>query len=158
MDTLFDLSSFIIQAINFAIVAFVLRGFFFKPYMKYLEEEAVKRADLESKLAESDSILASAKTDAEKFIDQARVDGKMMGSEIVENARKEASEIAAKSTLDADAARSKGFADVALERKAMAEELKGKVLDIALKLNAKLFDKNDANVEFLKKNATGVEF
>ncbi len=40
----------------------------------------------------------------------------------------------------------------------MSEELKGKVLDIALKLNAKLFDKNDANVEFLKKNATGVEF
>lgn len=40
----------------------------------------------------------------------------------------------------------------------MKEELKGKVLDIALRLNEKLFAKNEGNVEFLKKNATGVEF
>ncbi len=40
----------------------------------------------------------------------------------------------------------------------MEEELKTKVLDIALRLNAKLFDKNDANIEFLKKNAPEVEF
>lgn len=89
MDTLFDLSSFIIQAINFAIVAFVLRGFIFKPYMKYLEEEALKRETLEKKLADSDSILSSAKEESEKIIDKARVDAKMMGGEIVENARKE---------------------------------------------------------------------
>ena len=139
MDTLFDLSSFIIQAINFAIVFIVLRSFIFKPYMKYLEEETAKRQELESKLAESDSILSTAKESAEKIFDQARVDAKMVGSEIVENARKEASEIAARASLDADAARSKGFADVDHERKIMSEELKSKVIDIALKMNTKLF-------------------
>jgi F-type H+-transporting ATPase subunit b len=158
MDTLFDFSSFIIQAINFAIVAIVLRSFIFKPYMKYLEEETAKRAELESKLAESDSVLTGAKSEAEKIVDKARVDAKMMGAEIVENARKEWSEISARAQADADAARAKGFAQVEQERKAMAEELKGKVLDVALKLNQKLFDKNDANVDFLKKNATNIEF
>ena len=139
MDTLFDLSSFIIQAINFAIVFIVLRSFIFKPYMKYLEEETAKRKELESKLAESDSILSTAKDSAEKIFDQARVDAKLIGSEIVENARKEASEIATRAQHDADAARSKGFADVAHERKIMSEELKSKVIDIALKMNTKLF-------------------
>ncbi len=158
MDTLFDLSSFIIQGINFLIVALVLRSFFFKPYMKFLDEEAYKRKELESKLAQSDAVLETAKSDAEKLYDQSKVDAKMVASEIVENARKEASEITENASRDADVARSKWFADIAHERKAMAEELKTKVLDIAMKLNAKLFDKNDANVEFLKKNATGVEF
>lgn len=158
MDTLFDLSSFIIQGINFLIVALVLRSFFFKPYLKYLDEEAHKRKELESKLAQSDAILDTAKSDAEKLFDQSKIDAKLVASEIVENARKEASEIKANASRDADAARSKGFADVDFERKAMVEELKNKVLDVALKLNAKLFDKNDANVEFLKKNAPEVDF
>jgi F-type H+-transporting ATPase subunit b len=89
MDTLFDLSSFIIQAINFAIVFIVLRSFIFKPYMKYLEEETAKRAELEKKLADSSAILADAKEESEKIIDKAKVEAKMMGAEIVENARKE---------------------------------------------------------------------
>jgi hypothetical protein len=40
----------------------------------------------------------------------------------------------------------------------MAEELKTKVLDVALKLNQKLFGKNEANVDFLKKNASSIDF
>lgn len=158
MNTLFDFSSFIIQAINFAIVAFVLRGFIFKPYMKFLEEETAKRTELEKKLAESDSILAKAKEESENIIDKARVEAKIMGAEIVENARKEGAEIAARAHADADAARAKGFAQVEQERKAMTEELKNKVLDVALKLNEKLFGKNEANVDFLKKNASSIDF
>lgn len=89
MNTIFDFSSFIIQAINFAIVALVLRSFIFKPYMKYLEEETAKRALLEKKLADSDALLLNAREESEKIIDKARVDAKMIGTEIVENARKE---------------------------------------------------------------------
>ena len=107
MDTLFDLSSFIIQGINFIIVALVLRSFFFKPYMKFLDEEAYKRKELESKLAQSDAIVESAKSDAEKLYDQSKVDAKMVASEIVENARSEASEIIAQASRDADIARTK---------------------------------------------------
>lgn len=158
MNTLFDFSSFIIQAINFAIVAFVLRGFIFKPYMKFLEEETAKRTELEKKLSESDAILANAKEESENIIDKARVEAKIMGAEIVENARKEGAEIAARAHADADAARAKGFAQVEQERKAMTEELKTKVLDVALKLNEKLFGKNEANVDFLKKNASNIDF
>ncbi len=158
MDALFDLSSFIIQAVNFIIVALVLRKFFFVPYIKFLDEEAMKRKDLEEKLAKSDALLSEAKNDAEKILDQSRVDARMVASEIVENSRKEAREIEERAQRDADVARTKWFADVALEHKLMAEELKKKVLDIALKMNAKLFSSSDVNADFLKKNANTIEF
>jgi F-type H+-transporting ATPase subunit b len=156
MDALIDWSSFFIQAINFAIVAFVLRKFFFVPYMHYLDEEAKKRKVLETEIAKSAHILTDAHNQATNIIDQSKVDAKLIASEIAENARKEAAEFIKKAHLDADAARAKGFDDIALERKMIVEELRSKVIDLALKMNEKLFAKNEANVEFLKIQAKDI--
>ena len=142
MSTLFDFGSFIIQAINFVIVAFVLRRFFFVPYLKFLDREIKKRKELEEQLTKSAHVLEDAHNQAANLIDQAKLDARITATEILENARKEGSEILIKAHSDADLARSKGFADVVHERKVMADELKSKVLDIALKLNAKIFGAN----------------
>ena len=157
MSALFDLSSFIIQAINFIVVAFVLRKFFFVPYMAYLDEEAKKRRTLEAEIAKSAHILTDAHNQATNIIDQSKVDAKLIASEIAENARKESVELIKKAHADADAARSKGFDDITLERKMIVEELRSKVIDVALKMNEKLFAKNEANVEFLKTQAKTIE-
>ena len=157
MSALFDLSSFIIQAINFIVVAFVLRKFFFVPYMAYLDEEAKKRRTLEAEIAKSAHILTDAHNQATNIIDQSKVDAKLIASEIAENARKESVKLIKKAHADADAARSKGFDDIALERKMIVEELRSKVIDVALKMNEKLFAKNEANVEFLKTQAKTIE-
>jgi len=153
MDALFDLSSFLIQAINFIIVAFVLRKFFFVPYMAYLDEEAKKRMHLETELAKSTHILTDAHNQATNIIDQSKVDARLIAAEIAENARKESIDLIKKAHADADAARSKGFDDIALERKMIVEELRSKVIDVAIKMNEKLFSKNESNVEFLKAQA-----
>ncbi len=157
MSALFDLSSFIIQAINFIVVAFVLRKFFFVPYMAYLDEEAKKRRTLEAELAKSVNILTDAHNQAANIVDQSKVDAKLIASEIAENARKESVELIKRAHADADAARSKGFDDIALERKMIVEELRSKVIDVALKMNEKLFAKNESNVEFLKTQAKTIE-
>ena len=157
MSALFDLSSFIIQAINFIVVAFVLRKFFFVPYMAYLDEEAKKRRTLEAELAKSVNILTDAHNQAANIVDQSKVDAKLIASEIAENARKESVELIKRAHADADAARSKGFDDIALERKMIVEELRSKVIDVALKMNEKLFAKNESNVEFLKVQAKTIE-
>ncbi len=147
---LFDLGSFLIQGINFIIVGFVLRRFFFIPYLQFLDEEAKKRKDLELQLAKSTHILEDAHNQAANIIDQSKVDARIIGTEIVENSRKEGTEILTKAQRDADSARSKWFADVAHERKVMADELRTKVIDIALKLNAKIFgNTTDNHKEFL---------
>jgi F-type H+-transporting ATPase subunit b len=157
MDTLIDWGSLLIQFINFAIIAFVLRKYFFVPYTKFLDEEAKKRVSLEEQIAKSEHIVQDAHNQADNIIDQAKVDAKIIASEIVENAHKEASEIVTRAQIDADAARSKGFADIAHERKMIAEELKVKVVEIALKMNEKLFGKNEANVDFIKNSAHTIQ-
>jgi F-type H+-transporting ATPase subunit b len=138
-------------------IAFVLRKFFFMPYVQFLDEEAAKRKDLEEKIAKQTHILDDAHAQADNLIDQARVDARMVASEITDNARKEASELVAKAHTDADAARTKGFADIEHERKMIKEELKSRVIDVALKMNEKLFSKSEANTEFLKNTAKTVE-
>lgn len=157
MDALFDLSSFFIQGVNFLIVAFVLRKFFFVPYMQFLDAEAKKRKALETEIAKSAHILTDAHNQAANIVDQSKVDAKLIASEITENARKEAADLIKKAYLDADSARAKGFDDIALERKMIIEELRSKVIDVALKMNEKLFSKNEANVEFLKTQAKTIE-
>ncbi len=107
MSALIDWSSFVIQAINFAIIAFVLRKFFFVPYMAYLDEEAHKRRTLEAEIAKSANILTDAHNQATNIVDQSKVDGKLIASEIAENARKESVELIKRAHADADAARSK---------------------------------------------------
>jgi F-type H+-transporting ATPase subunit b len=158
MDTLIDWGSFLIQIINFAVVAFVLRRFFFVPYLQFLDEEAAKRKDLEEKLAKQSHILEEAHNQAANLVDQAKVDARMVASEIVDNARREGKELAEKATKDAELTRSKGFADIAGERISMESEMKKRVIDVALALNAKVFGESKAHREFLETQSVGVKF
>lgn len=154
---LVDISSLIIQSINLAIIIFVLWRFLFSPYLKYLDEEAKKRHKLESEIAKSAHIVDDAHGQASNIINQAKIDAKQMASQITDNARKEAFDITTKAQHDAELARAKGFEDIAHERKALQEELKAKVIDVALKMNEKLFQKSETHTEFLKSNAKNIE-
>lgn len=159
MDTLIDWSSLIIQAINFAIVAIVLRKFFFKPYLKYLDEEVAKRKDLDEKLSKQTHILEEAHNQAANIVDQSKVDARMVASEIVDNARKEGKELVERANKDAELTRSKGFADIASERQVMETEMKKRIIDVALTLNAKVFGKDaESHREFLETQASSVKF
>jgi F-type H+-transporting ATPase subunit b len=158
MDTLIDWGSLFIQTINFAIVAFVLSRFFFKPYLKFLDEEALKRKDLEEKLAKQSHILEEAHNQATNLVDQAKVDARIVATEIVENARREGKELAEKASKDAELTRSKGFADIASERKSMEGEMKKRVIDVALALNAKIFGDSAAHRSFLEAQSGEVKF
>ena len=136
MADLIHVPTLVIQAINLGIIIFVLWKFFFKPYLAFLDVEAQKRVKL----------------------DDARIDAKTMANEIVENARKEAETIRTEAATEAELARKKGFADVEHERKVLADTMKQKVIDVALKMNEKLFGKNEANEQFLKNSHKDINF
>ena len=95
--------------------------------------------------------------EAESIIKQARHEAKTIASTLLENAKWEANEILNKASIDAESVRLKGIADVDLERKEMVRTLKAKVLDVAVRLNQKLFGNNEANIDFLKKNTASIE-
>jgi len=158
MDTLIDWGSLVIQTINFAIVAIILRKFFFSPYLKFLDEEAAKRKDLEEKLAKQSHILEEAHNQAANLVDQAKVDARITASEIVENARTESKELVDRAHKDAEATRSKGFADIDSERKVMESEMKKRIIDVALALNAKIFGDSKSHREFLEAQSGEVKF
>lgn len=104
---LIDISSLFIQSVNLAIIIFVLWKFLFSPYLRFLDEEAKKRVMLDEQLQKSEHILLDAHNQATNIVDQAKLDAKIVASEIIENARKEGTELVSRAHADADAARTK---------------------------------------------------
>lgn len=155
---LIDPASLAIQTVNLAIIVFVLWKFFFKPYLAYLDEESAKRAQLEADVANSAHIVQNANAEAAKILDESRIDARNVANEIVENARKDADTLRADAAREAEDARKKGFADVEHERRALREEMKEKVISVALKMNEKLFGKNESNEQFLKNSHKDINF
>ena len=98
-------------------------------------EEIKKEAKDEAKgiLDEAKKIAVSIKKDSE-------IIAKQEATWIVEEAKVEATKIKQKANLD-----------IENERKTLYAELKWKVLDVALKINEKMFTKSDANKDFIKK-------
>ncbi|PID83697.1 hypothetical protein CSB09_04790 [Candidatus Gracilibacteria bacterium] len=153
---LINYSSLFIQTINIAIVIFVLWKFLFVPYLAFLDKEAKKRETLEKNTKESDTILKQAQKEAKSIVDASRSDAKQVAQEIVENAKKEAVQITQKASDEAEVTRKQAASDIENERKLIARELKQKVLDIALKMNANLFGKDEANAKFLKQSSQDI--
>lgn len=155
---LINVSSLIGQTINISIVIFVLWKFFFKPYLEFLDTERVKREKLEKDVLDSAHIVDNAHIEAKKILDDSRMDARNAANDIVENARKEAENIVTDANAEAELARKKGFADVEFERKNLREEMKQKAVSVALKMNEKLFGKNENNEQFLKKSYKDINF
>lgn len=158
MENLVNWQALIIQTINISIVIFVLWKFFFKPYLAFLDVEASQRTQLEKDIKNSAHIVENAQMEAKKILDDSRLDAKNMANDILDNARNEADAIMQQANTDAELARKQGFADIEHERKNLREEMKQKVLSVALKMNEKLFGKNDANEQFLKNTHKDINF
>lgn len=147
---LIDFGSLAVQAINLAIVAYVLRKFLFLPYLAHLDEEAKKREELERSHAIVQEVLESAKEEAREIIGAAKQEGKSIRAESKTLAKQEASLITFEANKEADSIRTKAQADIETERRVMETEMKTRIMGIALKINEKMFGKSDANAKFVE--------
>ena len=150
MDKLIDFHALIIQSINLLVVLWVLRRFLFVPYLAFLDREKEKREKLQKDIADSAHIVDAAQKKANDIIASSRTEAKTLANEILQNARDEALLVTEEANKEAENARQRGFADVEHERKMMAEELKKRVVDVAIAMNKKLFGSSEKNEEFLK--------
>src|SRR3989344_1278848 len=102
------------QLINFSIIVVVLTRFLYKPILgmlakrkKEIEEGLAiterMRAEEEKLGLRKEKLLAEARKEARVILEDAKKQGKDMGSEIVAAAHKEAGEIIQKAKRDADA-------------------------------------------------------
>lgn len=152
MDQFINISSFAIQFVSICFIIFVLNIFLFKPYMKYLLAEEKKRADLEKAHQEMEEAKKEAKKEAKGILDEAKKEAESIKKNAEILAKQEASDIVEDAKSEAGKIRTKAELDIANERKNLYSELKGKILDVALKLNEKLFARSEANRDFIEKS------
>ena len=130
------------QIVNFLIILFVLKKFFYKPIIKVLDarkkriEVSLKNADLiEEKLAKTEEksklIMQDAQTNAKNLIDDAK---------------KEAEYVVEKSMLDARQAAEKILSDTKIQieaqRLAMQKRLEAETLDLVVLVVKKVIGRN----------------
>lgn len=151
MDAFVNLGSFIIQFINICIIIFVLNKFLFKPYLGYIESEEKKRVELETAHSEMEELKKWAKSEAKQILDEAKKNALQIKANAENLAKDEADSILLEAKEEAQKIKSKANLDIENERKNLYSELKDKILDVALKLNEKLFTKSEANKDFIEK-------
>lgn len=154
---LFDPQALIIQAINLVIVLFVLWKFLFSPYIKKLDEEEADRQALAADIEKSDTMLSDAQEASKKIEDDAMADANKKTKKIIENAELQAEDIRNQAKQDAEELRTKEVEALEQERKKIYAELKDKVLDVAIKMNEKIFTDKTSHADFLKKNIKDIE-
>lgn len=153
MNGFIDWSSLAVQAVNVAVIVTVLSRFVFKPYLSFIDSEIEARKSLEEKSQESDELLKRAQAEAAAIVEEAKSHAKQTREEARSLAKQEAALVLFEANKEADAVRAKGLADIENERIALENGLKSKVLDIAVKLNQKLFGDSKSHEALLEKFA-----
>lgn len=147
---LVNLGSLIIQAINLSIVVFVLYHFLFKPYLRFIDAEIAKREVFEESLRTSTHIISDARHEASGIIDEAKNEARNIVAEAEKIAKKEQELIIAEARREADQIKAKGLQDIENERRTLYDEMRDKVLAIALRANEKFFGQKNANASFIE--------
>ena len=139
------------QIINFGVLIFLFYFFLGKKIVLTLEQrkekiKAIEEADQKAKekldMAEKDAeaLLVKTRKTAEEIKDEAEMLAKKTKEKIISNAEKEADAIIAWAKEDTERMKNTVF-----------ENLKSKIVDLSLKVNKQLFDKEWVNKDFIEK-------
>lgn len=145
------------QLINFWIIFFLFKHFLGKKIV----DGIIKRRELLNSLKDSKEqakkALEEAEIEAKKTIEEAKNKASEIQNSALEVSKKQSeaklqeAESKAKNILES------ALRDIEKERLSMAEQLKNKLLDVSLKINAKILNNEESNKEFIKKEITWVK-
>ena len=153
-----NLGSFAIQFANLIIILYILHRFLFKPYLAYLDAEADRRKKLEDELADLAGLRDRATTEITEMRRIATDEAKNIRTHAELMAKKEADTLLQRAKEEALTIKKRAEDEQNQNRLALERELQGRVLEIALSLNEKLFAKSLANREFLEEAGKKVTF
>jgi len=147
----FTLETLVIQTIILILILWVLNKFIFKPYLEYLDKESEKRKKLENDYNNIEKLNKDAKQTSENIIKQAKQEAEVIRKNALEIAKQEAEVIRKKALDEAKNIKNSAEWEIAKERQTMLNDIKAKSIDLVLKFNAKLFDKEKVNKDFVEK-------
>lgn len=152
----FTLETLVIQLIILSTILWVLNKFIFKPYLKYLDEETEKREKLENDYNNIEKLNKQALENKENILTEARKDWEEIRKNSQELAKKEAQTIREKAEDEAKNIKTSALAEIGKEKESMLSDVKSKSIDLILKFNAKLFDKEKVNKDFIEKELSSL--
>ncbi|MEA3387540.1 MAG: ATP synthase F0 subunit B [Patescibacteria group bacterium] len=101
--------------------------------------------------------IADAEAEAAKLIEQARADALDMQRKADDLIKKNTEIKLAEADKKAEAIVDSANRTIEKERGSMMEEMKDKILNLSLQINSKVFDKKDANKDFISKEVNSIK-
>lgn len=145
------LDTFLVQFALLVVILFVINKFIIKPYIIYLDEETKKREKLENDYRNIDELINNAKKESEQIIIEAKKKANSLIDEWQELWKRKRDSIIEKADNDAKIILESAKSEIDKERLSMVNTLKSKLMDLVLKLNAKMFWNDLANKQFIEK-------
>lgn len=129
------------QVVNFLILLFILKRFFYKPLLKVLEERKQKIAQSMKNAEEIEKTLAKTEEDREKRLEKAADEAKKILGEAQRSAVDIIEEARSKASDDIASMVKKGQASLEIERERLHQEIRAELAEIVGIALEKVIDK-----------------
>lgn len=139
------------QMINFWILFFIFKHFLGEKIVKAIEERRAHLSKFDDAEIQVKEKIEAAEQEAEKLVNAARNKAIEIETNADDIAKKNIEKSKEKASMEADSILGNARNDIEKERLSMLNEMKSKVVDLSLKLNKKMFDKEAANKDFMEK-------
>lgn len=144
--------TFVIQFIILLVVLWVLNKFVFKPYLAYLDEWEEKQAKVKADYDNADAIVAEKTRQGDEILEKARMKWNAVIEEAESLAKTKKDRIISDAEQSASSLKDAAMADIEKQKDSMLSGVKSQVIDMALKLNGKIFKDQKASKDFLEKH------
>jgi F0F1-type ATP synthase membrane subunit b/b' len=128
----------------------------FKPYLAFIKEEDKKRIEVEHAYADLEWLKAEASKEASLIIEEAKKEALAQREKIEEFATKEKERIIEEATVAWKVIIKNAETEAEKMKLSMLQSVKSNVLDLALRLNSKIFWKETTNRDFLEKELEAI--
>lgn len=146
------IETFVIQFIILLVVLWVLNKFIFKPYLAYLDEWEAKQEKVKQDYENADAIIAEKTRQGDEILEKARSKGNTIIEESESLAKSKKEKILQQAESEAKDIKVTAQKDIENQKNSMLSDVKGKVINLALRLNGKLFKDEKISKDFLEKN------
>lgn len=144
--------TFVIQFIILLIVLWVLNKFVFRPYLAYLDEWEEKQAKVKADYDNADAIVAEKTKQGDEILEKARMKWNSVIEEAESLAKNKKDRIISDAEKTASDLKEAAMVDIEKQKDSMLSGVKSQVIDMALKLNGKLFKDQKTSKDFLEKH------
>lgn len=144
--------TFVIQFIILLVVLWVLNKFVFKPYLAYLDEWEAKQKKVQEDYNNADAILEEKRKQGEEILEKARSKGNAVIEEAEALAKEKKEKIISDAEKQAREQTEVARTQIEKERQSMLSGAKDHIMNVALKLNSKIFKEEKASKDFIEKH------